>query len=93
MFPYVNVNFKKTQSNNIYADIHFVINVITLLMLWHVYELLSALKKNKNHCHNFVLFISFPVSTCVSNWNIIKQITRPAWCVFRAFPFRRGGSP
>lgn len=34
----------KEQNNILQADIHFVINVITLLMLWHVYELLSALK-------------------------------------------------
>ena len=27
-------------------------------MLWHVYELLLALK-NIYHCHNFVVFISF----------------------------------
>lgn len=35
---------KLKEQNILQADIHFVINVITLLMLWHVYELLSALK-------------------------------------------------
>lgn len=91
MFPYVN----KTKTNllNIILSRYTFCNscYYTVDVMACVRALISI--KKKNHCHNSLVFISLPVSTCVFNWNIIKQITRPAWCVFRAIPFRWGGSP